>query len=215
LGLCYLIRHGVTEWNATGLLCGRSDVPLSDDGRRQAERLAARLESVPFAALYVSPLVRAVETARIVSRSIHLEPVIDERLYELNYGDWEGSTFAEIRKNQPDFLKRWMEDPGAVAPPGGESGYDAERRAASFLDSMAAKHPQDNVAVVCHKTISRLAICHILGMPVPEYRKRLAMANAAFHVIRSSEEGWMLISYNETSHLTEGVTGGFSESEQF
>ena len=107
MGLFYLVRHGETKWNAVDRICGRSDVPLSEAGRRQAKRLAERLKPISFDALYSSPLKRAIDTARFISERIGLEPVLDDSLVELDYGQWEGKTLQEIIKNDPKREKSW------------------------------------------------------------------------------------------------------------
>ena len=215
MGLFYLLRHGETEWNAANRICGRSDVPLSEAGRRQAKRLAERLKPISFEALYSSPLKRAIETARFISERIGLEPVVDDRLVELDYGQWEGKTLEEIRKNDPKTLRAWEADPGRVAPPGGESGLEVQQRIVPFLDSLAAKHRKGQVAAVFHKTVCRLAICHVLGMPPSDYRRRLVMENAALSIVQSREDGWQLITYNDTSHLSASQGGHISLREEF
>jgi probable phosphoglycerate mutase len=201
MGLFYLVRHGETEWNAAHRLCGRSDVPLSEAGCYQAQRLAERFKSIPFEALYSSPLRRAIQTAHPISRVIGLEPILDDRLVELNYGAWEGVTLGEIPKNDPETFRAWDLDPGQMAPPAGESGFEAQQRVVTFLDFLAAKHPRGHIVVVFHKTVCRLAICHILGIPTAEYRRLLVMGNAALNIIQSQGEGWQLVTYNDTSHL--------------
>jgi probable phosphoglycerate mutase len=203
MGLFYLLRHGETEWNAQNRFCGRTDVPLSEAGRRQAKSLAERLKAFPFEALYSSPLKRAFETARLISESVGLQPIPDQRLVELDYGRWEGKTLAEIRENDPKTFSAWDADPAHVAPPGGESGLEAQQRIVSFLDFLAAKHPQGQVLVALHKTVCRLAICHVLGMSPSEYRRRLILNNAALSIIQSQSYGWQLITFNDTSHLSE------------
>jgi alpha-ribazole phosphatase len=215
MGLFYLLRHGETEWNAANRICGRSDVPLSEAGRRQAKRLAERLKPISFEALYSSPLKRAIETARFISERIGLEPVVDDRLVELDYGQWEGKTLEEIMKNDPKTLRAWEADPGRVTPPGGESGLEAQQRVVHFLDSLAAKHRKSQVAVVLHKTVCRLAICYVLGMPPSDYRRRLILENAALSIIQPREDGWQLITYNDTSHLSASYRGHISLREEF
>jgi alpha-ribazole phosphatase len=202
MGLFYLVRHGETEWNAENRMCGRTDVPLSEAGRRQAKSLAARLKPIPFEALYSSPLERALETARLISEHLGLQPILDERLVELDYGQWEGRTLAEIMESDPKTYRAWDADPGQVAPPGGESGLEAQQRVVSFLDSLAAGHPQRHVLVAFHKTVCRLAICHALGMSPSEYRRRLVVSNAALSIIQTQPYGWQLITFNDTSHLS-------------
>ena len=201
MGRFYLVRHGETEWNAKHRLCGRSDVPLSEAGCDQAQRLASRLKSIAFEALYSSPLRRALQTARPIAGVVGLAPIIDERLLELDYGAWEGVTLGEIPKIDPETFRAWELDPGQMAPPAGESGLEAQQRVVSFLDFLAAKHPTGHVVVVFHKTVCRLAICHVLGIPAAEYRRRLVMGNAALNIIQHQEGGWQLVTYNDTSHL--------------
>ena len=215
MGLFYLLRHGETKWNAENRICGRSDVPLSEAGRRQAKRLAERLKPISFDTLYSSPLKRAIDTARFISERIGLEPVLDDRLVELDYGQWEGKTLQEIIKNDPKTFRAWQADPGRVAPPGGESGLEVQQRVVPFLDSLAAKHRKGHVAVVFHKTVCRLSICHVLGMSPSDYRRRLIMENAALSIIQPREDGWQLITYNDTSHLSARHRGHLSLREEF
>jgi uncharacterized phosphatase len=198
----YFIRHGETEWNAAGRLCGRTDVPLSDAGRRQAQLLALRLKPIPFEALYSSPLRRALETATILGRAIGREAVADPRLVELSYGAWEGRTYEESRRANPDVYRAWERDPGSVAPPEGESGEQLIVRVKPFLADVVQRHPSGNVAVVCHRTVSRLLACHIMGVPLREYRKRIPMDNAALNIFETREGKWHVVALNDSSHLT-------------
>lgn len=215
MGLFYLVRHGESEWNAQNRLCGRTDVLLSEAGRRQARSLAERLKPIPFEALYSSPLQRALETARLISESVGLHPVPDQRLVELDYGQWEGRTMAEIMENDPETFRAWDANPAQVAPPSGESGLEAHQRIVSFLDFLAAKHPEGRVLVSFHKTVCRLAVCHALGMAPSEYRRRLILNNAALSIIQARPNGWQLITFNDTSHLSACHSGGTSLGEEF
>jgi alpha-ribazole phosphatase len=215
MGFFYLVRHGETEWNAENRICGRSDVSLSEAGRQQAKSLAERLKPIPFEALYSSPLKRALETARLIAEPVGLEPILDERLVELDYGQWEGKTLAEIMKNDPKTFRAWDADPGQLAPPGGESGLEAQQRVVSFLDFLSARHPQGLVLVVFHKTVCRLAICHTLGMSPSEYRRRLIVDNAALSIIQPRPYGWQLITFNDTSHLSACHPDRTSRGEEF
>jgi probable phosphoglycerate mutase len=85
----------------------------------------------------------------------------------------------------------------------------------SFLDSLAGRHPQGHVLVVSHKTVCRLAICHVLGMSPSEYRRRLIMENAALSIVQCREDGWQLITYNDTSHLSPCHRDSTSLGEEF
>jgi probable phosphoglycerate mutase len=201
MALFYFVRHGESAWNAENRLCGRTDVPLSEAGRQQAARLSERLSALRLKAIYTSPLRRALETANLIAVPAGLEPVIDERLIELDYGAWEGKTFDAIMEQDGVNYRAWDADPAAVGPPGGESGQQALARVAPFLESLAARHPEGNVVVVGHKTICRLLVCHVLGLSPSDYRRRLTMDNAAVNILELWEGGWRLIRLNDTSHL--------------
>src|ERR1019366_8592082 len=99
--LVYLARHGQTAYNHEGRFQGQQEVPLDDTGREQAAELAERAIAHGFRALWCSPLLRARETADIVSAKIGLEPKEDSRLMETNAGDWTNLTFAEVRGRTP------------------------------------------------------------------------------------------------------------------
>jgi alpha-ribazole phosphatase len=202
MALFYFLRHGETVWNAEGLLCGSTDVPLSEAGWQQGRLLAQRLKSIPVEALYSSPMVRTRETARLIGEATGREPEMDDRLVELNYGAWEGRTYEEIKRTDPVTLSAWQADPGRAAPPGGESGEQLIQRVTPFLDAIVSRYTHGNVVVVSHKTVCRLVICHALGLPLSEYRRRLAMENAAMNILQPWEGGWRLILLNDTSHLS-------------
>jgi len=202
----YFLRHGETAWNAEGRLCGRTDVPLSDVGRRQAQLLARRLKPILVDALYSSPLGRALETARLIGAVIGREPVVDRRLAELNYGAWEGTTFEEIKRTFPAIYRAWDADPGSLAPPEGESGVQLVERVMPFMTDVAQRHQSGNVVVVCHKTVCRLLACHIMGVPLADYRRRVVMENAALNIFETVGENWRVVALNDTSHLITPAT---------
>jgi broad specificity phosphatase PhoE len=199
----YFVRHAESAWNAENRLCGRTDTPLSAEGRTQAEQLAERFRGFHPDAFYMSPLERARETAEIIARGIGLTPTVDERLTEINYGAWEGKTFEGVMQQDAELYRLWDADPAAVAPPDGESGAQALARVTPFLEELVARHPSERarILVVTHKTVCRLVACHVLGLPPSEYRRRLTMDNAAVNIFRRDEKGWRLALLNDTSHL--------------
>jgi broad specificity phosphatase PhoE len=201
MSLFYFLRHGATTWNVEGRICGSTDVPLSELGRRQAELLARRLQPVPVEALYTSPLRRALDTALLIGGLVARSPLVDARLAELNYGEWEGTTFAEIERAAPGLYHAWEENPADLAPPGGETGVHLVERAAPFLAEVARRHACGNVVVVCHKTVCRLLACHIMGAPLAEYRRRIPMDNAALNIFEAQDGRWRVLTLNDTAHL--------------
>jgi len=126
----YFIRHGETDWNLEGRLQGQKDIPLNDLGRVQAEEAGRRLKKlVPlFEDLdYVaSPMLRTRETMERLREAIGLYPDyyrLDERLVELTFGSWEGMTWKEVRKHEPQLAALREQDKWNYAPPGGGESY--------------------------------------------------------------------------------------------
>jgi broad specificity phosphatase PhoE len=121
------VRHGETEANRQRLALGRADPALTERGVEQADALAGRLASLEVATVYASPLLRARQTAAPIAAAVGAEVVVDDRLIELDYGEWDGRSFPDLPKDE---LARWRTDP-TFAPPGGESLRTVATRGAS------------------------------------------------------------------------------------
>jgi broad specificity phosphatase PhoE len=136
-----LTRHGQAAADDV-MLGGQLDVPLTVDGRVEAEALGRRLAGVRVDRIVASPMVRALETAQVVAAGRPIE--VDERLRELDYGRWEGLTYPEIDAVDPALRARWEHDPAATHSPGGESGDDVAARALGFLVDLLAAELADS-----------------------------------------------------------------------
>jgi len=168
-----LVRHGETDWNASGRIQGATDIPLNDTGRRQALKLQRRLAAVAVHAAYTSDLSRCVETARIVldgqrrpvRRDVRLRST--RALRELSYGEWEGATRDELEADgHGPWLTAWSSGAQCATPRGGESREQADLRMDHFLSSIFPRHEDDTVLVVSHGGPLRLLIARLLGRPV-------------------------------------------------
>ncbi|MFT2093318.1 histidine phosphatase family protein [Acidiphilium multivorum] len=151
-----LARHGRTAWTGEGRYQGRSDLPLSPEGWADAAGLAAALSDEPLVSIYTSPLLRARQTAGcIAARRRGVAVIVDDRLAEIAFGDWEGRTQAEIRAATPEALRRWKRDPGGMRFPGGETLAEARARLHGFFADL----PEQGGAVlaVTHAGMIRLA----------------------------------------------------------
>ncbi len=147
--LIALIRHGPTEWNETGLVQGRSDIPLSENGRGKVGSWSIPVEIAEFDWVS-SPLIRAMETAQILTgRS---EPT-DDRLVEMNWSEWEGMTLPDLRSRLGNLMTAWEADGLDFRAPDGESPREVQARLRPFLAERAAAG-RDTV-VVCHKGVIR------------------------------------------------------------
>uniref|UniRef100_UPI0035939351 histidine phosphatase family protein n=1 Tax=Thiocapsa sp. TaxID=2024551 RepID=UPI0035939351 len=170
----FLVRHGATELTAEDRFSGATDVPLSEEGRKQVENLASRLAGEPLDAIYASPMGRTVETARILAKPHGAEVRVETEsaLREIDYGHWEGKTRAEVEAQCGDEYDNWQEDPLTIAPRDGESGVQVLARALPVVRRIVEQHHQGSVLVVCHKGTNRLLISSLLGFDARGYRDR-------------------------------------------
>ena len=151
-----LIRHGQTNWNEEGRFQGRLDVPMNALGRRQAFAVKSHLAGIPFDHAYSSPLHRASETARVITREV---PIFkDPRLSEIHHGCWQGRTQREIALRWPNQWEQWREQP-CFTPPGGEPPDLVQRRVEGFLCSMRGT----NILCVSHGVIIQMFLSVLLG----------------------------------------------------
>ena len=130
------VRHAPTAWNREGRYQGRTDVPIDDAGVREARRTADTLRGLAVDLVVTSPLRRAVDTAEVIAAALGgVRRLVDDRLVEVAFGDWEGLTQEEIRARWPAALRAWKRAPQSTRFPGGESLRDAEERLRDFLRS--------------------------------------------------------------------------------
>jgi probable phosphoglycerate mutase len=193
--LAYLIRHAVTDWVGHGLSGRRRGVPLSARGREEAESLGARLARVSLAAVYSSPLERAMETAAYVAAPQGLPPIPREELVEVDFGEWTGRTFEEL-----DGDPRWRDfnlHRATTRAPGGEGMADVQRRVVDELERYAHRHRGRAVAVVSHADVIRAAILHHLGMPL-DHGLRIEIEPAAVSTIALAHWGARVLCLNDT-----------------
>jgi 2,3-bisphosphoglycerate-dependent phosphoglycerate mutase len=193
----FLVRHGVTVWHAENRYAGTTDVALDQSGYAQAERLAAWASNVGLTAIWCSPLSRARETAAPAARATRLEPHIEQRLREIDFGQVEGKTIAEAETLYPEEIRRFRIDPVTFPLPGGEDPHQAALRGVSALREIALANPDGRVLVVAHNTLIRLTLCSLFGIPLARYRTVLpAVRNAALTEIQFENENASLIQYN-------------------
>lgn len=166
-----LVRHGETLANRELRHVGSLDEPLSDVGRRQAERLAEALAPLPLAAVYASPLSRAAETGRRIGGRLELPVRSEPRLAEQCFGTWEGLTRAEIvGRGDGEVLRRWEAD-AAVPPPDGEPLAAVGERVLGLVGELAARHAGEWVALVSHVGPIKALVCAALGVPLETARR--------------------------------------------
>ncbi|MGB2758249.1 MAG: histidine phosphatase family protein [Acidimicrobiia bacterium] len=197
-----LVRHGSTQANEGGLIQGRSlDLNLSALGFRQADALAARIAmGTRPARVVTSPLKRARQTAAIISKACDCALVEDERLMELNYGEWDGMPLADV---PPSFWKSWRSDI-AFTPPGGESLADVALRMHEVMAECSDSG--EELVLVTHVAPIKAAVAAVLAAP-PEtvwnmFLDTASISRCTSRPKRSDDEiALTLTSFNDTAHL--------------
>lgn len=198
----FLVRHGETEWNKNLRYQGHRDIPLSEEGRAQAHKIAHRLAGEKFDAAYASDLSRALETARqIASYHSGLDIKIMPELKETNFGQWEGLTYPEIDKQFHEVMSGWRSNPRDTKIPGGESLGEVADRCWDGLTRIIEENPDRNVLVVAHGGIIRIAVASVLGMDLNDYWK-IKQDNVALNIIEYyNNNRAILCLLNDTNHL--------------
>jgi broad specificity phosphatase PhoE len=186
----WLIRHGETEWAANGRHTGRTDIPLTAVGKRQGEALGRHLAGRKFALVLSSPLGRAVETCRLAGYGDVAKTTDD--LLEWNYGDYEGRTTVDIRREVPG----WAIFKDGV--PHGESAADVGGRAENVIKQ--ALTAGGDVALFSHGHMLRVLAATWLGLP-PESGRFLALGTAAVSVLGYERETRVIRVWNQDWHL--------------
>lgn len=170
----FVARHGETDWNAENRICGRTDLPLNENGFRQAEALAANAVGRGIEVILCSPMLRARQTAAVVAEALGLPVEVEERLIEQDYGRFEGTSRLgqEFLYNKRQF---------AVKYPGGESHLKLAQRVYGALDDMRRTYPGKTVLLVCHGGVARVIRTYFLDLTNEEFF-RYGMDNAALEM---------------------------------
>jgi broad specificity phosphatase PhoE len=197
-----LARHGQTEWHHDNRYVSRTDIGLNDAGRREAHALAQRAREERPALILCSPLARTLETARLAAEACGAEFRSDDRLREVDFGEWEGKTLEEIRAVDPEAVERFETDPGERPFPRGEPLPSAAHRVLEAYQELHRSHGGRTVLVVGHNTLLRLTLCALLGIPLNDYRRRFPrLLNAAISEVRLATGGGALYTLNDSTHL--------------
>jgi broad specificity phosphatase PhoE len=186
------VRHGQTDANRNGVLLGRLDPPLNDAGREQAGAVASRVALLQPARVATSPLVRAVETAEIVAAACGLRAEVDERLIEVDYGEYDGIPLGELPS---DLVSKWRND-AHFAPPGGESLASVGKRMGKYTTEVLDSLGDGPVVAVSHVSPIKAAVLWALGLP-DLYAWRLRLDNASVTRLAPGPDGPVLLSFNE------------------
>ncbi|MEX3615483.1 histidine phosphatase family protein [Paenibacillus glucanolyticus] len=190
VGVIGLIRHGITDWNVQDRVQGRSDIPLNAEGRRQAESLAERIKGDSWDVIITSPLIRARETAQIITEFIPTLNILEEqRICEIDCGQLEGTT-EEQRLDA--WGANWRE-----LDLGMERYEDVAERGSRFLEEIWSDYEGRNVLVVSHGAIIGLSLQKLLPQQFPT----TYIDNTSLTLLTKMNQAWDCPLFNCTKHL--------------
>ena len=202
-----LVRHGETEFNADGRLQGQLDIPLSSVGIAQAEAVAPVIAGMDQVAIVSSPLVRARVTAETIGRATGLEVGFDDRLKEVDVGQWAGETVPDLHRNDPHYTRLMASGEDFRRSDGETTAEVAERVTAAVRDAVDEQKNQ-TVCLVAHGFALRAAVVWLLGGGYPEFLRFGGLGNCSWTVLdrigsgeadrRGMDDRWRLRTYNAT-----------------
>lgn len=196
-----LVRHGETDVNKAGLALGRADVALNETGLWQAQQVAGALRHEEIAAVYSSPLRRALATAAAIAQEHRLPVTIEEGLIEMDIGELDGLAFPQVRERYPDFMEAWLgRETATAAMPGGERLAEVQERAWATLAGIRDRHPEGTAVAVTHNFVILCLLCRVLGMELADFR-RLRHSVAGVTTFEFRDGRAILVRLNDTCHL--------------
>jgi alpha-ribazole phosphatase len=194
-----LVRHGTTKLHTGNRFWGKTDIPLSNTGIKQAGQLRNRLAPEKIDAIYSSTLSRARSTAEIIASGHKADVVACEELCECNFGYIEGLNYEEIVRFHPA-LAGALNDRTAVAFPGGESLEQLNGRVQSFLRKLEKHKPEETILIVAHGGPLRLMVCNLLGLGLDHWLQ-IRIDLASLSIVETYPRTAVLDLLNDVSHL--------------
>ena len=173
---------------------------LDEAGVRQARATAARLERCGVAAIYSSPLRRALATAGIIGGRCGLEPRPEPGLIDIDYGRWQGMTHAEALADDPGTYHLWLTRPYQVTFPGGEGLARVRDRAVAAVQALSPRHDGQTVVLVCHKVVIKVLVCCFLALGEAGFW-RFQQSFCALNVFETGRKPPVMYLFNDACHL--------------
>lgn len=193
----YLIRHGETEWNAKGKYLGLTDIPLNNNGERQAKALSSFLSKERIDAVYSSALTRTIQTARIIAEPHELEVSKISELNEVDFGEWDGLTYFEIKERYSNLADDWLNKTSEVQITGGETWSHFKKRVVSGLRKILNENENKNILIVSHGGPIKAIISEVLGLSLTSFWK-IRQDRGAINIVEFFDEGATITLLNDT-----------------
>lgn len=196
-----LVRHGVTAWNRARRFQGHIDIPLDDEGHRQARLAAGRLASEPVAAVYASDLGRARQTAEPIARALGLPLGVEPGLRERHYGAFEGLDHDALERDHAEAYARWRaREPDFALPGGGESLRSFHARVQAALQRLVLCHPGERVVAVTHGGVLDCVYRIATGLDLSAPRRH-EILNASLNRVAWDGGRFRLVAWADVAHL--------------
>lgn len=201
----YIVRHGETEWNKIGRYQGITNVPLNENGIAQAKACGNALKDIHFERILSSDLSRALVTAETIRGNRQLEIKTDERLREINFGDWEKLLFTEIEERWPGLIDQMYRRPDIVKVPNGESFQEVQDRAWSAVSDFLNENNEDEtILITCHGGTIRTILCKLLDISISHcwnFSQGNTAINRVFYNGMGELDHNILNLLNDTAHV--------------
>jgi broad specificity phosphatase PhoE len=201
----YLLRHGETLYSQSGNYCGDLDPELTPAGVQMAVAFAESYDSIPWSAVYVSPMKRTIATAKPLCEAVQIEMQLRDGLKEIRYGEWEGQTTEAIQQQYATDYINWLTEPAWNPPTGGETSVQIASRASLVIAEIERTYPNGNVLVVSHKATLRIILCSLMGMDLGRYRDRIDMPACAVSVVKFATYGPMLLKLGDHAYMDDSL----------
>ncbi|CAH2213724.1 histidine phosphatase family protein [Tepidibacter aestuarii] len=196
----FIIRHGETFWNIDGRTQGHGDSKLTENGIEQAQKLAEKLSKYNIDYIYSSDLGRTIQTSEIISNTLSKKVEYKESLREINFGDWEGLTIEEIKRDYPDIYTIWRNEPHNALIPKAENLYKLKQRLLGCINELNKKHENSNIVLVSHGMSIKVLLLSLLESELSNIY-RIKQDNTALNIVEFRSYGPVIIKTNDTSHL--------------
>lgn len=201
----YLLRHGETIYSRTGGYCGELDPELTEAGKQMAEAFAEVYRSIPWAAVYVSPMKRTIATAKPLCEAVGIEMQLRDGLKEIRYGEWEDKTSDYVQEHYPEDYVRWLTEPAWNPPTGGETAVQIASRASAVIAEIEQNYTDGNVLVVSHKATIRIILCSLLGIDLGRYRDRINALAGSISIVKFGTYGPLLEVLGDRAYMGEAL----------
>ena len=197
----FLLRHGETAYSTTGNYCGELDPELTQEGSQMAQEFANAYVSLPWAAVYVSPMRRTVATAKPLCDALSIEMQLRDGFKEIRYGKWEDQSASYVKQQYSEDYLRWLAEPAWNPPTGGETAVEIANRAMPVIAEIQEKYAEGNVLIVSHKATIRVILCSLLGIDLGRYRDRIDAPAGSVSLVKFDLHGPLLQALGDRSYM--------------